>query len=46
MSRKRRHIRARHDEWVVVHRDPKPSDSNPLGCLILIIIVAILLHSC
>lgn len=47
MSRKRIHINARHDEWVVVHRPPpRNSSDSPLGCLILIIIIAIFLQSC
>lgn len=49
MSRKRRHINARNDEWIVVHRKPGKgggAGENPLGCLIIIIVVAFLLNSC
>ncbi len=31
---RRRHIRADHDEWVVIHRDPPPD--NGCGCLVLL----------
>lgn len=47
MSRKRRHINARNDEWIVVHRPhQRQSAGNPLGCLLIIVVIAFLLHSC
>lgn len=48
MSRKVRHIYARPDEWIVVHR-PKQSQSDAAGCLgfvIIILVISAFLHSC
>lgn len=42
MSRKRRHIHAKPDEWIVVHRAPPSQDSSGCGCLILILIILFL----
>ena len=40
MSRRKRHIHAQHDEWVVVHRDPSPSGGGA-GCLLLALVLLI-----
>ncbi len=51
MSRKRRHIQARPDEWIVVHRHRESGGGNGdasgcLGLIICVVIVALLVHSC
>jgi hypothetical protein len=51
MSRKRRHIQASPDEWIVVHRRRESGGGNGdtsgcLGLIIGLVIVSLLLHSC
>lgn len=47
MPRRRRHIHARPDEWIVIHRDPPAQgDYSGCGCLILLIVVALILSGC
>jgi len=45
---RRRHIHARKDEWIVVHRDRRHSNDSGAGCgfIIAIIFIVILLQSC
>lgn len=43
MPRRRRHIHARPDEWIVIHRDPPSGgDGTGCGCLILLILLWLL----
>lgn len=44
MSRRTRHIHARANEWVVVHRR-RPEDSG-CGCMILLLILFLILKGC
>jgi hypothetical protein len=44
MPRHRRHMHARHDEWIVIHRDP--SRNGGCGGLIPLIFLALMLGGC
>lgn len=46
MPRKRRHINARHDEWIVVHRPKREDGSGCLGIIVIAIVIFVLLRGC